>query len=147
MLQAFLFSILLLSSQGHVRVPRFCCYLTRNGGWWHLVWTSYSDRRFKQTFRVSIGTFQYILCQIRADILKQVVTEEPVSPECRLAICLYRLGRGDYLSTIAEMTGLAGPTICSITIEVSEAIVNNVWQDNVKKYFSGDEDEFFGQNG
>ena len=120
MLQASLFSILLLSSQCHVRAPRSCRRLTRNGGWWHLVWTSYSDRRFKQTFRVSGGTFQCILCQIRADILKQVVTEEPVSPECRLAICLYRLGRGDYLSTIAEMTGLAGPTICSITIEVSQ---------------------------
>ena len=97
MLQASLFSILLLPSQGHARAPRSCRRLTRNGGWWHLVWTSYSDRRFKQTFRVSRGTFQYIL--------KQVVTEEPVSPECRLAICLYRLGRADYLSTIAEMTG------------------------------------------
>ena len=30
------------------------------------------------------------------------------------------------------MTGLAYPTICSITIEVSEAIVNNLWQDNVE---------------
>ena len=89
MLQASLFSILLLSSQGHVRAPRSCRRLTRNGGWWHLVWTSYSDRRFKQTFRVSRGTFQYILCQIRADILKQVVTEEPVSPECRwLSVCI-----------------------------------------------------------
>ena len=105
MLQASLFSILLLSSQGHVGAPRSRRRLTRNGGWWHLVWTSYSDKRFKQTFRVSRGTFQYILFQIRADILKEVMTEEPVSPECRLAIFLYRLGRADYLSTIAEMTG------------------------------------------
>ena len=89
MLQASLFSILLLSSQGHVRAPRSCRRLNRNGGWWHLVWTSYSDRRFKQTFRVSRGTFQYILCQIRADIVKQVVTEEAVSPECRwLSVCI-----------------------------------------------------------
>ena len=89
MLQASLFSILLLSSQGHVRAPRSCRRLNRNGGWWHLVWTSYSDRKFKQTFRVSRGTFQYILCQIRADILKQVVTEEAVSPECRwLSVCI-----------------------------------------------------------
>ena len=49
--------------------------------------------------------------------------EEPFSPECRLAICRYRLGRGDYLSTIAEMTDLASPTICSIKIQVLEAIV------------------------
>ena len=39
MLQASLFSILLLSSQGHVQAPRSCRRLTRNGGWWHLVWT------------------------------------------------------------------------------------------------------------
>ena len=57
MLQASLFSILLLSSKCHVRAPRSCRRLTRNDGWWHLVWTSYSDRRFKQTFRVSRGTF------------------------------------------------------------------------------------------
>ena len=64
-----------------------------------------------------------MLYQIRTDVEKQVVTEEPLSPECRLAICLYRLGRGDFLSPIAEMTGLACPTICSIAIEVSGAIL------------------------
>lgn len=144
LLQASLLSILLVSrpTKDHVRAQRSCRRLTRNDGWWHLVWTSYSNKRFKQTFRVSRGTFQYILLRIRADIEKQVVTEEPVSPECRLAICLYRLGRGDYLTTISEMTGLASPTICNITIEVSEAIVNNLWEDNVGKYFPSDEGEF-----
>ena len=92
--------------------------------------------------RVSRGTFQYILLRIRTDIEKQVVTEEPVTPECRLAICLYRLGRGDYLTTISEMTGLACPTICNITIEVSEATVNNLWIDSVCKYFPSNEGEF-----
>ena len=93
MLQPSLFSILLLSTQYHVHATRSCRRLIRNGGWWHLVGTSYSDKRFKQTFRVSRGTFQYILYQFRADIEKQVVTEESLPAECRLAICLHRLGR------------------------------------------------------
>ena len=67
---------------------------------------------------------------------------EPLSPECRLAICLYLSGRGDYLSTTAEMTGLACPKSCCIAIAVSEAIVNNLRQDNVGKYFPSAEEEF-----
>ena len=73
--------------------------------------------------------------------------EEPFSPECRLAICRYRLGRGDYLSTIAEMTDLASPTICSIKIQVLEAIVNNLWQDNFEKYCPRVEEEFMDKVG
>ena len=138
MLQASLFSILLLSTQDHFHASRSCRRLIRNGGWRHIVWTSYSDKRFKKTLRVSRGTFH----QIRADIEKQVMTEEPLSPEFKLAICLYRLGRGDYLPKIAEMTGLAYSTICSITIKVSEVIVNNLWQDNAEKYFPRVEAEF-----
>ena len=51
------------------------------------------------------------------------MTEEPISPEFRLAICLYRLGRGDYLFTISEMTGYGAATCCKIVIEVSNAIL------------------------
>ena len=43
------------------------------------------------------ATFLYILEHIRCNITKESVTEEPISPELRLVICLYPLGRGDYL--------------------------------------------------
>ena len=52
---------------------------------------------------MSKATFLYILGKIRQDIKKDVLTEDPISPECRLAIRLYRLGRGDYLFTISEI--------------------------------------------
>ena len=34
-------------------------------GWFNLVWSSYSDERFKKTFRISRTTFQFILQRIR----------------------------------------------------------------------------------
>ena len=71
---------------------RFCS----NTGWWELVWTQYGDKRFKETFPISRGTFKYILSEIRVNIEKQHTAEEPISPEMRLAICLYDFSRGDY---------------------------------------------------
>ena len=90
---------------------RSCRRLERNNGWFNMVWSSYSAKRFKKTFRVSRGTFAFILARIRHVLERNAINEEPVSPECRLAICLYRLSRGDYYYTIAEMTGLGVSTV------------------------------------
>ena len=45
---------------------------------------------------------------------KQLVTELPISPEMRLAICLYKPTRGDYHYTIVEMAGITQSTACRI---------------------------------
>ena len=50
--------MLLLSQRNAIELarvvrPRSCCRLIRNEGWWHKVWTTYSDVRFKKTLRVS----------------------------------------------------------------------------------------------
>ena len=52
------------------------------------------------------GYLNFILNRIAPFLIPQTVTEEPITPALRLAICLYRLGRGDYLYTISEMSGL-----------------------------------------
>ena len=83
------------------------------------MWNVYDDSRFKKAFRITKETFLYMLGQIRHVIECNTVNEIPISPEQRLAICLFRLGRGDYLYTIAEMTGLGTSTICSIVSEIS----------------------------
>ena len=80
-------------------------------GWFNLVWSTYSDERFKKTFRISRATFQFILQRIRHVLDRDNVTEELISPEFRLAIALYHLSRGDYYYTIAEMTGLGVSTV------------------------------------
>ena len=89
---------------------------------------------------MSKAAFLYILGKIRHDIKKDVLTEDPISPECRLAICLYRLGRGDYLFTISEMTGYGVVTVCQILTEVSSAIVKNLWTDSVACHFTKNEE-------
>ena len=113
--------VLLLISHRNVTVPRpvrSCRRLKRNSGWWENVCNTYSDARFKKTFRVSRGTFNFILRRIEPFLIWQTVTEEPIPPALRLAICLYRLGRGDYFYTIAEMSGLGVSTVSSICQEV-----------------------------
>ena len=96
-------------------IPRSCRQLPRNTGWWNLIWNTYSNARFKKTLRVSRETFAFILSRIRHVLERKSVVEEPILPELRLAVCLYRLGRGSYYHTIAEMTGFGVSTVCTIT--------------------------------
>ena len=84
-------------------VKRSCQMLKRNIGWWKTVSSTYSASRFKKTFRISRGTFDFILEKIRHRHQRETKTEDPFGPEERLAICLYRLARGDYYFTVSEM--------------------------------------------
>ena len=60
----------------------------------------------------------------------------------QIALCLYRLGRGDYFYTITEMAGLGVSTVCTIVDDVTQAIVNNLWSDRVTKHMPKTEDDF-----
>ncbi len=68
-------STLLLCSSAKIAtiIPRVrsCRRKTRRIGWWESVWNTYSDKRFKKTFRLSKATFSYILNKIDADIQRQ----------------------------------------------------------------------------
>ena len=136
--------LLLISSQrtNITTVPRSCRRLGRNIGWWDTVWNTYSDARFKKTFRISRSTFKFILNRIGPFLARQTVTEEPISPELRLAICLYRLGRGDYLYTIAEMSGLGVSTVCSIVQEVCQLLVDHLWSESVSCHMPNTQEDF-----
>ena len=70
----------------------------RNMGWFNTLWNKYSQKWFKQTLRVTKETFNYILENIREDITNSgdFVCEVPITCEERLAIALYKFGRGDY---------------------------------------------------
>lgn len=120
---------------------RACRRLSRNGGWWELVWSTYSDERFKKTFRLSRDTFQLILGRCYESLKKETIAEEPISPECRLAVCLYRLGRGDYLYTIAELAGIGESTLCGIVVEVCQLIVENFWGETVTNFWPDTEEK------
>ena len=84
----------------------------------------------------------FLLGRIRQLIEKDTITEEPISPEGRLSICLYRLARGDYCFTVAEMAGIGERTVGYIVNEVTTAIVECLWEDTAKKRMPKSEDEF-----
>ena len=90
--------ILLLSRKQNLATEmvhvRSWCRLLRSNGWWEMVWTTYTNERFKKTFRIAKNTFSFILNRISNDLEHQTVHEDPISPKCRLGICLYRLGNG-----------------------------------------------------
>lgn len=114
-------TLILVMTQANIAVTqnRSCHRLQRNTGWFDLVWSHYYDKRFKKTLRVSRETFKFIPSRIRHALERDNVNEEPISPKFRLAVCLYRLSRGDYCYTIAEMTGLGVSTVCTICQEVT----------------------------
>ena len=64
----------------------------------------------------------------------------PFSLQCRLAICLYQLGRGDYLVHNSRINGLQ--TIHVIVKEVCEVIVKNLWKKAVTNHFLTSEQDF-----
>jgi len=77
----FLATILLISNNESRRcASRIARRLPRNTGWWQTVWNTYSEKRFKQTFRVSRKTFNFILSRIHHKLERQTLCEEPVSP-------------------------------------------------------------------
>ena len=80
---------------------------------------------------MSKDTFNNILGRIRHDLERKTVNEDPISPECRLGICLYRLARGDDYYTISEMAGLGVSTIHGIVSQVCQSIVENLWKEFV----------------
>ena len=70
------------------------------------------------------------------------MTEEPISPELRLALCLYRLGRGHYYYTIAEMSGHGVSSVCTIVREVSQALVDCMWSESISHHMPKAEEDF-----
>ena len=96
----------MLISQRNITVPCpvcNCCWLKWNSGWWENVCNIYSEVRFKKTFRVSQVAYNFILNNIEPSLIQQIVMEEVILPALRLAICQYRLDRGEYLNTIVEI--------------------------------------------
>ena len=114
---------------------RSCRRHYRNVGWWNTVNTLYNEERFKQAFRISRNTFHYILQKVGTAILKEDAGVGSISPDKRLAITLYKLGRGDYNYTIGEMTGYAESTLSCLIKEVCQAIVKILWEEMLQSCF------------
>ena len=137
--------LLVISQLNNITAPGLilsCRRVKRNAGWWDKVCNTYSDARFKKTFRVSRSTFDYILNRIEPFIIKQTVTVDPIPARLRLAICLYRLGRGDNLYTIAEMSGLGVSTVSLIVREVCQVLVDHLWNVTLSSHMLKTREDF-----
>ena len=65
-IRSFFLSALLISSE-KTTADRPCRRLPRNKGWFEEVWNTYTDQRFKKTFRVSKATFNFIIGRMQHD--------------------------------------------------------------------------------
>ena len=112
----------LSQSYEHIRshYKRRCRRYLRNSGWVSNIWENYCDERFKTIFRVSRETFTNILGFIHDDLQRKYLCETPISPEERLGIYLYCLGRGDYYQTTSDLTSRGIATVRNITQDVSK---------------------------
>ena len=137
-------ALILTFSRNNTTISRYraCWRLLRNIGWIEQVLNTFSEARFKRTFRITRATFWYILSKIQIRLDRQTVMEDPVSPTWRLAICLYRLARGDYFYTISELFGVGHSTVSVIVNEVTQAIIEALWDEHVSKYFPRGEKQF-----
>ncbi|PFX16673.1 ATP-dependent DNA helicase PIF1 [Stylophora pistillata] len=95
-----------------------------------------------QEGRIPKDIFNFILSQIRNDLERQTIKEDPISLGCRLAICFYRLGRGNCHYTIAEMVGLLVLAVQEIVTQVCELIIDCIWQECVMRPMLSNEQDF-----
>jgi hypothetical protein len=121
----------------------------RDGHWWTTGYQTWNDQAFKKRFRLTRGTFDYILSEIRDSICKTPtpMKPNPTPPETQLGICLYRLAHGCSFLTVGDLFGVAESTAHVIFKDVCLAIVGNLydrlvylpkndaeWKDELQKF-------------
>ena len=89
---------------------------------------NWSESQFKKRLRVNRDTFHFILGEIEDLITKETTRfKKPTSPECQLALTLYRMAHGISFSTVGDLFGVAAPTACQIFSTVTSAIVTRLY--------------------
>ena len=119
---AFLFarhSIACQASRTIWMKPRSPSFLTDIAGNW-------SDREWKQNFRVSRATFNFLCRELKCFLERQHVVREPLSTEQRIAICLWRLGTNVDYRTISHLFGVGVSTVCVVLHDFCCAVVTHM---------------------
>ena len=92
--------------------------------WFNMVVASFPDELWYSHFRVTPGTFTYILHEIGDEISRQETPmREAVTPNRRLAIALYLASTAEY-RTIGNLFGVSVSFVCTCLKDVCEAIRN-----------------------
>ena len=110
----------------HYRERLVWMYPSTNA-WFVMADTTLDDQRWYANFRVSRNTFQYILDQIKDEIIHEDTRLRPaVTPKCRLAITLYYLSSTAEYRTIANLFGVSPSFVCNCVREVFQAILDTM---------------------
>ena len=96
--------------------------------WWEdVVLNSFGPRDWRNNFRVSKQTFNYLCHKLQPLNEKQNTNmRRPVSVERRVAILLWILATSSEYHTVSHLFGLARCTVCVIVYETCRAIVQNL---------------------
>lgn len=95
--------------------------------WFDMVEASFPDELWYSNFRVTRGTFTYILHEIGDEISRQdTPMRKAVTPNRRLAIALYYLASTAEYRTIGNLFGVSVAFVCTCIKEVCEAIRNKM---------------------
>lgn len=99
----------------------------RSFAWFDMVETSFNDEQWYSNFRVTSGTFKYVIDKICIDISHQdTVMRKAVSARRRLAITLYYLASTAEYRTIANLFGVSVSFVCACIKEVCSAIMKRM---------------------
>ena len=98
----------------------------RNRSFWNEIAGNWSEREWKQNFRVNRTTFQFLCRELQPHLEKSDAVRTPLPLEQRVAICLWRLGTNVEYRTISHLFGVGISTVCVAVHDVSRAIVESL---------------------
>lgn len=95
--------------------------------WFDMVEELFTEEQWYSNFRVTKGTFTYILQEIQGYISRQdTLMRRAVTAERRLALTLYFLASTAEYRTIANLFGVSVSFVCNVIKQVCGAIYNRM---------------------
>ncbi len=108
-------------------VDRRVWTLPRSSEWFNMAITTFSDKEWRDNFRLSKETFTYIVSMV-GDAVSRKDTKlcKAISSQKRVAITLYFIGSTAEYRTIANLFGVSTCFVCKCIKDVSKAIVGKL---------------------
>ena len=98
----------------------------RNQSFLRDIVMNWSDKEWKQNFRITRETYCYLCDKLQPYLQKQLAVREPLSVAQRVALTLWRLGTNVEYRTISHLFGIGLSTVCVVVHEVSQVIVEQL---------------------
>ena len=84
--------------------------------------SSWTDREWKQNFRVNKATFSLLYRELRGRLIRRNTVRNPLSVEQRVAISLWRLGTNVEYRTISHLFGVGISTVCVVLHDFCQSV-------------------------